>query len=236
MDLEFEKLIGEECSESSESEFQLYGKKFKTKKFKTDKEANDFMSKDSSFGVIGTKGKDADYEVHVAKMDDEGEDLSEASKQELFSKEHLDKLASEYSSLKTIDPSQPTYAKLTKYLDGLSQEHLKQIAGAKINFLSGLARNRVKKEGSNQVDEAKMSDKDKEAYEIGKKAFKDGKKAIPALDKELMDLIRKTSTGIGSSKSVLKMWSKGWVDASLATPVSENNKDNIEINKEVVKL
>ncbi len=67
-----------------------------------------------------------------------------ASKDEPFTEEHLNKLRTEYAKLDKVDPMQPTYKKLTDYLDGLSDMHLKQIANGNIKFLSGLARNRVK--------------------------------------------------------------------------------------------
>jgi len=63
----------------------------------------------------------------------------------LFSEEQLEKLRQETAPLKTIDPEGPQYAKMVKLLDSLPQETLTQIAGAKINFLSSLARNRIKR-------------------------------------------------------------------------------------------
>ena len=56
----------------------------------------------------------------------------------------LGRLKKEYAHIKTIDPAQPTYHKMTKMLDSLDQSHLKQLAEAGINFLSMLARNRLK--------------------------------------------------------------------------------------------
>lgn len=61
-----------------------------------------------------------------------------------FTKKQLAEMRKSFSKIGTVDPSQPTYGKVTRYLDGLSQPLLKQIAGARIKFLSGLARNRVK--------------------------------------------------------------------------------------------
>ena len=63
----------------------------------------------------------------------------------VFSKSQLDKLRAEYSKIKTVDPSQPTYGKLTAFLDKLDDAKLKQLATAKIKFVSGLAHNRVTK-------------------------------------------------------------------------------------------
>ena len=63
----------------------------------------------------------------------------------VFSKSQLDKLRAEYSKIKTVDPSQPTYGKLTAFLDKLDDAKLKQLSTAKIKFVSGLAHNRVTK-------------------------------------------------------------------------------------------
>lgn len=62
----------------------------------------------------------------------------------LFSEEHIEKLRAGYAGIKTVDPEGEAYPKMCAMLDKLSQEQLKQLAGAKIKFLSGLARNRVK--------------------------------------------------------------------------------------------
>lgn len=57
---------------------QTDGKILKTKVFKTDKEANDFMIKNPGYGVAGVGPKpfakegEPGYEVHVAKKDDKG--------------------------------------------------------------------------------------------------------------------------------------------------------------------
>lgn len=61
-----------------------------------------------------------------------------------FTKKQLATMRKSFSKIGTVDPSEPTYGKVTRYLDGLSQPLLKQLAGARIKFLSGLARNRVK--------------------------------------------------------------------------------------------
>ena len=63
---------------------------------------------------------------------------------QLFSEAHLQKLRDEYGKVKGIDPEGPAYARMCKYLDALPQPILKQLSTAKIPFLSGLARNRVK--------------------------------------------------------------------------------------------
>jgi hypothetical protein len=77
----------------------------------------------------------------------------------------LNKLKQEYGTLETIDPSHPTYKKLTAFLDKLSDDQLKQLTQAKIKFVSRLALNRVNrrkmKNESVELDELKMPKRDK---------------------------------------------------------------------------
>ena len=56
---------------------------------------------------------------------------------------HIKKLRQEYNKVDKVDPENPVYKQLTKFLDGQSQKRLKQLAGAKIKFVSALARNRL---------------------------------------------------------------------------------------------
>jgi hypothetical protein len=60
-----------------------------------------------------------------------------------FTASHLDALRSQMSGIKRIDPSSPSYKKMTAHLDSLSPVQLKQIHEAKIPFLSNLAHNRI---------------------------------------------------------------------------------------------
>jgi hypothetical protein len=96
--------------------------------------------------------------------------LYEQEKHVPFSDDHLNKLRTEYSKIKTVDPSGESYKKLTSHLDSLHPKHLEQLAGAKIPFVSGLARNRVGKKNEcvedadaqvlkeeNQLDELKST-------------------------------------------------------------------------------
>jgi hypothetical protein len=62
-----------------------------------------------------------------------------------FTVSQLARLRDAYAKLEGVDPSKPAYRKLSPYLSGLTQPQLKQLAGAKIKFLSALARNRVQK-------------------------------------------------------------------------------------------
>jgi hypothetical protein len=81
--------------------------------------------------------------------------------QEGFSEQHLEKLRQEYGKITGMDPSSPLYKKFINYLDNLSLEQLKQLAGANIKFISGLAKNRVArksmKEDVENLDEKAVS-------------------------------------------------------------------------------
>jgi hypothetical protein len=63
----------------------------------------------------------------------------------LFTDSQIELLRKEYEKIKSIDPALPTYKKLTDFLNSLPQENLKQLADAKIKWISSLALNRVKK-------------------------------------------------------------------------------------------
>jgi len=67
---------------------------------------------------------------------------------ERFTAKQLATLRKEMAQISGIDPAKPTYKKLARFLDGLSQPLLKQLAKARIKFISGLALNRVKREGN----------------------------------------------------------------------------------------
>lgn len=64
-----------------------------------------------------------------------------------FSSSMIERLRSEYSTITSVDPAGESYRNLTALLNGLSQEQLKQLAAAGIKFVSGLARNRVTRDG-----------------------------------------------------------------------------------------
>jgi hypothetical protein len=55
----------------------------------------------------------------------------------------LAQLKTAYAGIKTVDPSQPAYSKLTALLSASSPERLTQLASAGIPFVSPLARNRL---------------------------------------------------------------------------------------------
>jgi hypothetical protein len=66
-----------------------------------------------------------------------------------FTPEMLDKLRKEYAELRTINPSNPAYKKLTATLDQMTDQQLKQIQDARINFMSRLATNRIVRRNRN---------------------------------------------------------------------------------------
>lgn len=63
-----------------------------------------------------------------------------------FSEEQLEALGQGYEVIEKIDPGSPAYKNMIAFLNRLPQPVLKQIAGAKIRWLSPLARNRIKED------------------------------------------------------------------------------------------
>lgn len=60
----------------------------------------------------------------------------------------------------------------------------------------------------------------KKAEELGRKAFEDGKKAIPAHDKKLNALMKGEKIG-GAGVAIMKAWHRGWTKANLAADTNE---------------
>ena len=65
-----------------------------------------------------------------------------------FSKQQLDKLRDEYGKLNRINPSSPSYKKMTNLLDIMNIDQLNQIYNADIPFLSSLAHNRIMRQNN----------------------------------------------------------------------------------------
>lgn len=61
-----------------------------------------------------------------------------------YSEKQIAQLRKEYGTVNRVDPDKPAYKALIKHLDSLSQDQLKELANAKIKFVSSLARNRLK--------------------------------------------------------------------------------------------
>ena len=55
------------------------------------------------------------------------------------------------------------------------------------------------------------------AAELGAKAFERGAKCVPALDAEIMDLIRGKKVGAGLP--IWDAWTRAWTMANLAAPI-----------------
>ena len=96
-------------------------------------------------GIIRAKGISAMYGPGSPGYPAHGSGVQQVGKQsvDLMSKDQLDKLRTEFSGIKGIDPMQPTYGKLTAFLSDTHPDRLKQLADANIPFLSNLARNRL---------------------------------------------------------------------------------------------
>lgn len=53
----------------------------------------------------------------------------------------------------------------------------------------------------------------KQAYDLGVKAFRAGQRAIPAQDRDLLDMLK--GEQIGEGVPLLKSWLKGWTTENL---------------------
>ena len=67
-----------------------------------------------------------------------------------FSNDQIYIMRKAYGTLKAMNPSSPTYKKFIKFLDKLPKDQLKQLANAKIKFVSILAKNRLRGESVNE--------------------------------------------------------------------------------------
>lgn len=65
-----------------------------------------------------------------------------------FTAKQLTSLRREMSKITTVDPGKPTYKKLAAFLDNLPKPLLKQLATARIKFVSAMANNRLKRKGN----------------------------------------------------------------------------------------
>lgn len=83
---------------------------------------------------------------------------------------------------------------------------------------------------SDEVHASSDSAKQK-ASDLGLKAFKAGKKAVPAHDKELMDMLK--GNQVGEGKDLLKAWSDAFHKANAAEPV-KSESDQHEFAREGV--
>ena len=111
-----------------------------------------------------------------------------------FSKQQIDIMRKSYSTLSGINPSSPTYKKFIKFLDKLPKDQLKQLANAKIKFVSILAKNRLKGES---VNEGQKRDANNLTMEFGK-SFQKFTVAVNGLAKSMTKI-----SGIPSDQKLL---------------------------------
>jgi phage FluMu protein Com len=74
-----------------------------------------------------------------------------------FTSDQIELLKMSWNTLKGINPTGPTYKKFIKFLDKLPKDQLKQLANAKIKFVSILAKNRIKGESVNEANKMSTS-------------------------------------------------------------------------------
>jgi hypothetical protein len=87
-------------------------------------------------------------DLAVIRRDHLKQFLQQKNPAKRFTAKMLTALRREYSGIKTIDPGQASYKKLTAMLDNLPQAQLKQLAKARIKFVSSLANNRIKRKSN----------------------------------------------------------------------------------------
>ena len=78
-------------------------------------------------------------------------------KEAKFSKDQIEIMRTAYGTLKGMNPSSPSYKKFIKFLSKLPKDQLKQLANAKIKFVSMLAKNRLRGESVNEKEARPMS-------------------------------------------------------------------------------
>ena len=72
---------------------------------------------------------------------------TDAASKGLFTDAQIAALKEGYAKIKSVDPIQPSYGRMTALLDRASPAQLKQLAGADIKFVSPLAGNRARQSG-----------------------------------------------------------------------------------------
>ena len=121
-----------------------------------------------------------DYMMHQMGVKKD-ESVNEAQ----FSKDQIEIMRKAYGTLKTMNPTSPTYKKFIKFLEKIPKNQLKQLAAANIKFVSMLAKNRIKGES---VNESKV-----------KYDFTDG---------ELIRVLRQLKNGASGERGMIKAFEK----------------------------
>lgn len=104
-----------------------------------------------AFELVIYKDDDGDF-------DDIGESylsiFSEATDKNLMSKKQLDMLSKEYSKIKKVDPSSPTWKKIEKQVGSMSKEMKQQIIDANIPWLRTAAASSLRNESEEESKDA----------------------------------------------------------------------------------
>jgi len=122
-----------------------------------------------------------------------------------FSNDQIEILRKSYGTLKTMNPTSPTYKKFIKFLEKLPKDQLKQLAGANIKFISMLAKNRIKGESVNEKVARPFSEhlrkaQDEIEYMISNGPNPDGDDSVYDKPREAMKLLQIAQKSLGKIK------------------------------------
>ena len=149
--------------------------------------------KANAYRLLDKTGKKA-IQVQVTNLDNKRYELNmykeDLDLEEKFSPAQIDKMRQEYDKIKTINPDSDNYKKLISMLDKLDTKTLESLADAKIKFVSGLARNRIRRKTNEEVELDEM-DKSQPSSSRGAEGLPLGKKAEPVkTDKVRQDALK----------------------------------------------
>jgi len=122
-----------------------------------------------------------------------------------FSNDQIEILRKSYGTLKTMNPTSPTYKKFIKFLEKLPKDQLKQLAGANIKFISMLAKNRIKGESVNEKVARPFSEhlrkaQDEIEYMISNGPTPDGDDGVYTKPNQAMKLLQIAQKSLGKIK------------------------------------
>lgn len=143
---------------------------------------------------------------------------NESVNEAAFTKAQIDTLKSAYGGIKTINPNSPSYKKLIKKLDSMSNDELKSLANANIKFVSLLAKNRLNESVVNESLKFDLIDPKTDrvvAFQYIDRPKKEAEKIEQKLNKKL--------------SSTAKSRGYYWTTASIGESVV--NEGNPKINK-----
>ena len=115
----------------------------------------------------------------------------------------------------TYNYGEDLYDVETKYFDGEKVKDIKKIDGVYWDMFEDpdtfFPKDKIEKLINKDPKTAKVDSKVLEkARELGQKAFHKGIKSVPALDKDLLELIRVESKEMGQSIPIMKAWAAAW--------------------------